>query len=52
MLRDLKIEMGGFLSLVVVYTHSQHTFIFKHHVKVNLASDDPFKGSSQNHRGL
>ncbi len=28
---------------VVVYTHSQHTFIFKQHVKVNFASDDPFK---------
>ncbi len=28
---------------VVVYTHCQHTFQFKHHVKVNFASDDPFK---------
>ncbi len=25
-----------------VYTHCQHTFMFKQHVKVNLASDDPF----------
>ncbi len=28
---------------VVVYTHCQHTFQFKQHVKVNFASDDPFK---------
>ncbi len=29
---------------VNVYTHFQHTFyMFKQHVKVNLASDDPFK---------
>ncbi len=27
---------------VVVFTHCQHTFQFKH-LKVNLASDDPFK---------
>ncbi len=28
---------------VVVYTHCQDTFQFKQHVKVNFASDDPFK---------
>ncbi len=28
---------------VVVYTHCQHKFMFKQHVKVNFASDDPFK---------
>ncbi len=26
-----------------VYTHFQHTFMFKQLVKVNLASDDPFR---------
>ncbi len=30
---------------VVVYTHCQHTFMFKHHVKVNFASDDPFNAN-------
>ncbi len=28
---------------VVVFTHCQHTFQFKQHVKVNFACDDPFK---------
>ncbi len=28
---------------VVVYTHVQHTFMFKHHVKVNFDFDLPFK---------
>ncbi len=28
---------------VDVYTHCQHTFLFKQLIKVNLASDDPFK---------
>ncbi len=28
---------------VVVCTHCQDTFQFKQHVKVNFASDDPFK---------
>ncbi len=28
---------------VDVCTHFQHKFLFKQHVKVNLASDDPFK---------
>ncbi len=28
---------------VVVYTHCQHTFMFKQHVKVHFTSDDPFK---------
>ncbi len=43
---DLKKKtLGGFLALVV-YTHCQHTFQFKH-VKVNLASDDPFKTSNK-----
>ncbi len=28
---------------VVVYKHCQHTFMFKLHVEVNFASDDPFK---------
>ncbi len=27
---------------VVVYTHCQHTFMFKQHAKVSFASDDPF----------
>ncbi len=27
---------------VVVYTHCQHTFQFKQHVKVHVTSDDPF----------
>ncbi len=30
---------------VVVYTHCQHTFMFKHHVKVNFASDNPFNAN-------
>ncbi len=29
---------------VVVYTHCQNTFVFKHCVKINLASDVPFNG--------
>ncbi len=28
---------------VIVYTRCQDTFKFKHHVKVNFASDVPFK---------
>ncbi len=28
---------------VDVYKHCQHTFMFKQHVKVNFASDDPFQ---------
>ncbi len=28
---------------VVLYTHCQHTFQFKQHIKVNFASDDSFK---------
>ncbi len=28
---------------VVVCTHCQHTFLFRHHVKMNFASDVPFK---------
>ncbi len=27
-----------------MYIHCQHTFLFKRHVKVSFASDDPFKG--------
>ncbi len=30
---------------VDVYKYCQHTFMFKQHVKVNFASDDPFKGA-------
>ncbi len=32
---------------VVVYTHFQHTFMFKQHVKMNFASDDPFNSLIQ-----
>ncbi len=28
---------------VVVYTHGQQTFMFKQHVKVNFATDDPLR---------
>ncbi len=35
---EKKVDRVDFLSLlVVVYTHSQHTFMFKQHVKEKLA---------------
>ncbi len=34
--------MDFYYYMVVVYTHSQHTFQFKQLVKVHVASDDPF----------
>jgi len=40
--------MGGLYHYSVdVYTHCQHKFMFKQPVKVNLASDDPFKKKIQ-----
>jgi len=38
-----KVEwMDFFHCMVVVSTHCKDTFICKHHIKVNFASDDPF----------
>ncbi|KAI2656356.1 Myosin-11 [Labeo rohita] len=31
-----------------LHIHCQHTLMFKQHVKVNFASDDPFKNHSLN----
>ncbi len=39
-------NLVDFYHRVDVYTHYQHTFMFKQHVKVNLASDDLFKKQS------
>jgi len=38
--------MDFFHCMVVVSTHCKDTFIFKHHIKVNFASDDPFNASA------
>ncbi len=40
---DLKKALDLYHYWVVVYTHRQHTFMFRQLAKVNLASDEPFK---------